>query len=233
MGGQGIERRQVLRYIGIASVAGTFPGFQRWAFACQDHVMEMPAPSATASSQTYTPLFFTAQQFEMVEHLAEMIIPADDKAGAKQAGVAEFIDFMVANRVPVDSNYDIRSANDAIRAGNDAQVRFQAGIDWLNAQSRLYFGHEFMASSSEEQTRLLEELAYKDKYKPATAQGREFFQMLRDYTVIGFYTSKSGLESLDFPGLQTVWAHMPGCDHMDDPEHAHLDEPRTIDVAVI
>ncbi len=234
MGGQGIERRQVLRYIGIASVAGTFPGFNRWAFACQDHVMEHAATTtAPASSQPYTPLFFSEQQFAMVEHLAEMIIPADDKPGAKQAGVAEFIDFMLANRVPVDSRYDIRSANDAMRAGDEAQVRFQAGLDWMNAQSKLYFGHEFMACAAEEQNRLLEELAYKDKYKPVTAQGREFFQMMRDYTVIGFYTSKPGLESLDFPGLQTVWAHMPGCDHMDDLEHSHLDEPKTIDLAVI
>lgn len=58
MGGQGIERRQVLRYIGIASVAGTFPGFSRWAFACQDHVMEAPARAAVGSPQPYKPLFF-------------------------------------------------------------------------------------------------------------------------------------------------------------------------------
>jgi gluconate 2-dehydrogenase gamma chain len=239
MGGQGIERRQVLRYIGLASVAGTFPGFNRWAFACQDHVMEahvMEAPAAAAAATAptvYTPLFFSPQQFELVEHLTEMIIPADDKPGAKQAGVAEFIDFMVANRVPVDSTYDIRSTNDAIRAGDEAQVRFQAGLDWLNAQSKLDFGREFMACGADEQNRLLEELAYKDKYKPATAQGRQFFQLIRDYTVVGFYTSKMGLESLDFPGLQTVYAHMPGCDHMDDPEHARLDEPKSIDFAVL
>ena len=34
MAGQGIERRRILRYIGIASVASTFPGFHRWTFAC-------------------------------------------------------------------------------------------------------------------------------------------------------------------------------------------------------
>jgi len=40
--------------------------------------------------------------------LAEMIIPEDETAGAKQAGVAEFIDFMVANRVAVSASRDIR-----------------------------------------------------------------------------------------------------------------------------
>jgi hypothetical protein len=59
----------------------------------------------------------------MVEHLAEMIIPEDDTPGAKEAGVAEFIDFMLANRVPVSSSRDVRSAEDAIEAGNETQNR--------------------------------------------------------------------------------------------------------------
>ena len=29
-----IERREVLRFIGMASAAAAFPGFQRWVFAC-------------------------------------------------------------------------------------------------------------------------------------------------------------------------------------------------------
>ena len=96
MGGQGVERRDILRFIGIASVAGAFPGFSKWAFACaQAHVHPPVATSAQATPGPYKPLFFSAQHYQMVEHLAEMIIPADDALGAKQAGVAEFIDFMV------------------------------------------------------------------------------------------------------------------------------------------
>jgi gluconate 2-dehydrogenase gamma chain len=97
LGGQGIERREILRYIGIAAVAGTFPGFNKWAFACpHDH----PQPATPASSSTpYKPLFFSPEHYRMVEHIAEMIIPEDETPGARQAGVAEFIDFMVANRV--------------------------------------------------------------------------------------------------------------------------------------
>ena len=80
----------------------------------------------------------------MVEHLAEMIIPEDDTPGAKQAGVAEFIDFMVANRVPVSTSREIRSTEDAIAAGNEAQTRFIAGLDWMNARSHSEFGQDFM-----------------------------------------------------------------------------------------
>lgn len=220
MGGQGIERREILRYIGIAAVASTFPGFSQWAFACpQDHPQSTLPPAA---AESYKPLFFSPPHYRMVEHLAEMIIPEDDTPGAKRAGVAEFIDFMVANRVPVSTSRDIRSTEDGIQAGNEAQIRFIAGLDWMNARSHSEFGREFMECTSEQQNRLMEELAYKAKFKPTTESGRAFFQLIRDYTVVGYYTTKIGLESLGYPGLRSVWPAMPGCSHPNDPEHAHL-----------
>lgn len=161
----------------------------------------------------------------MVEQLTEMIIPADDTPGAKGAGVAEFIDFMVANRVPVSARRDVRSTQDAIELGNEAQNRFLSGLDWLNARSKSEFGHEFLECSPEQQKSLLEQLAYKAKFKPATESGREFFRFVRDYTVVGYYTTKVGLESIGYPGLRAVWPSLPGCSHPDDPEHAYLREP--------
>lgn len=222
MGGQGVERREILRYIGIAAVAGSFPGFSQWVFACpQDH----PEKSTPAPSASYKPLFFSPQQYRMVEHLAEMIIPEDETPGARQAGVAEFIDFMVANRVPVSTSRDIRSTDEAIAAGDEAQNRFLAGLGWMDARSHSEFKRDFMDCTPEQQNGLLEEIAYKAKFTPTTERGREFFQMMRDYTVVGYYTTKIGLESLGYPGLRTVWPSMPGCSHPDDPEHAHLREP--------
>ena len=222
MGGQGVERREILRYIGIAAVAGTFPGFSKWVFACpQDHA----STSSLAASSSYKPLFFSPQRYQMVERLAEMIIPEDDTPGAKQAGVAEFIDFMVANRVPVTGSRDIRSTDDAIEAGNDAQVKFITGLGRMDARSHAEFGKNFMDLSADDQTSLLEELAYKAKFKSTTESGRAFFQMMRDYTVVGYYTTKIGLQSLGYPGLRAIWPKMPGCSHPDDPEHANLREP--------
>ena len=224
MGGQSIERRDILRFIGIASVAATFPGFSKWAFACAQNHQHAAAETQTAPGP-YKPLFFSPQQYRMIEHLAEMIIPTDDSPGAKEAGVAEFIDFMVANRVPVSARRDVRSTDDTIQMGAEAQNRFVSGLDWINARSQSEFGHEFMGCSPEQQQNLLEELAYKAKFKPATESGREFFRFMRDYTVVGYYTTKIGLESLGYPGLRLFWPAMPGCTHPNDPEHAHLPEP--------
>jgi hypothetical protein len=88
-----------------------------------------------------------------------------------------------------------------------------------------------MQCAPEEQNNLLEELAYKDKFKPTTEAGRAFFQMMRDYTVVGYYTTEIGLETLGDPGLQTAWSHMPGCPHRDDPEHKNLREPAAAGVS--
>ena len=223
MGGQSFERRDILRFIGIASVAGTFPGFSKWAFACaQNHQHAAAGGVAQTSAGPYKPLFFSPQQYRMVEHLAEIIIPADDAPGAKEAGVAEFIDFMVANRVPVISQRDVRSTEDAIQMGTEAQNQFVSGLDWMNARGKSDFGHDFLDCSPEQQQSLLEELAYKAKFKPTTEGGREFFRLMRDYTVVGYYTTKIGLESIGYPGLRLFWPAMPGCSHPDDPEHVHL-----------
>jgi hypothetical protein len=132
---------------------------------------------------------------------------------------------MVANRVPVSTSRDIRSTEDAIEIGNDAQQQFLAGLGWMNARSRSEFGREFMDCTSAQQNDLLDELAYKAKFKPATESGRAFFRLMRDYTVVGYYTTKIGLESLGYPGLRSVWPKMPACRHPDDPEHANLREP--------
>jgi len=223
LGGQGVERREILRYIGIATVASSFPGFSKWAFACSHDTSQ--SPSSTSPRSSYAPLFLSAQQYRMVEHLAEMIIPEDDTPGAKQAGVAEFIDFMLASRVPVSGSRDVRSTADAIEAGNDAQVRFISGLNWMNMRSHSDFGHDFTDCTAEQQNGMLEGLAYQNKFKPNTETGRAFFQMMRDYTVVGYYTTKIGLESIGYPGLRGIWPKMPGCSHPDDPKHLKLPKP--------
>jgi hypothetical protein len=222
MGGQGIERREILRYIGIASVAATFPGFRQWSFACaHEH------PVAQAATQPYKPLFFSPEHFQLVEQLSDMIIPSDDTPGAKAAGVPEFIDFMLANRVPVTMGEPARSVADTLTFGNQIQVQFLGGLDWLNARAKVECGREFMGCTAQQQTSLLEELAYKAKFKPATETGRDFFQLIRTYTVVGYYTTRIGLESLGYPGLRMVWPAMPGCANPKDPEHAHLRDGST------
>jgi gluconate 2-dehydrogenase gamma chain len=198
MAGQGVARRRILKILGTAAVAAQFPGFSKWAFAC-GHVGNAALPIKPAA---YRPQFFTAAEYSMVERLTDLIIPSDATPGAKEAGVAEFIDFMVAS-------------------DPDVQYGFRTGLTWLNAYSEQTAGKKFLELSAEQQTLLLEPLAYKNKTRAGLDAGRRFIRMIREFTVMGFYTSEIGFKELDNPALK-FYAESPECPHKNDPEHRHL-----------
>src|SRR5579864_2147791 len=99
MGQQGVERRKMLGILAAASVASKFPGFRVWAFACNHEAPE--GEVAKANKGPYQPLFFSADEYALIERLTDLIIPNDGQPGAREAGVSEFIDFMVANSATV------------------------------------------------------------------------------------------------------------------------------------
>jgi gluconate 2-dehydrogenase subunit 3-like protein len=200
MAGQGIQRREMLRILGTAAAAAHFPGFSKWGFAC-GHIGNAALQIKPA---LYNPQFFTPAEYVMVERLAEIIIPSDGTPGAKEAGVAEFIDFMVASDPEV-------------------QYPFRMGLGWLNAHSERTAGKRFIELTSEQQNSLLEPLGFKDKARPGEEDGRKFFSMMREYTVTGFYTSEIGFKELDNPALK-FYSESPVCPHKDDPEHKHLSQ---------
>ncbi len=198
MAGQGIQRREILRILGTAAAAAQFPGFSKWAFAC-GHVGNAALQIKPAE---YKLQFFTPAEYALVERLAEMIIPSDATPGAKEAGVAEFIDFMIFS-------------------DPEAQYDFRTGLTWMNAHSERGTGKKFVELTPDQQTSLLEPLAYKDKARAGDEEGCRFFSMMREYTVTGFYSSEIGFKELDNPALKS-YAESPECPHKDDPEHAHL-----------
>jgi hypothetical protein len=198
MAGQGIQRREMLRILGTAAAAAHFPGFSKWAFAC-GHIGNAVLQIKPA---IYHPKFFTAGEYVMVEQLADIIIPSDSTPGAKEAGVAEFIDFMVAS-------------------DPGAQYPFRMGLAWLNAHSERGVGKRFLELTSEQQNSLLEPLGFKDKARPGEEDGRKFFGLMREFTVTGFYTSEIGFKELDNPALK-FYSESPECPHKDDREHLHL-----------
>jgi len=198
MAGQGVGRRQILQILGTAAAAAQFPGFRKWGFAC-GHIGNAALQIKPAE---YRPQFFTAPQYAMVERLAEIIIPSDSTPGAKEAGVAEFIDFMVAS-------------------DPDEQYGFRTGLTWLDAHSEQTAGRKFMEISPQQQISLLEPLGFKDKARLGEEDGRRFFRLMREYTVTGFYTSEIGFKELDNPALK-LYSESPECPHKEDREHRRL-----------
>src|SRR6266849_3527166 len=204
MGGQGIERRESIRMIGMVSAAGVLPGFRRWGFACGHEVPGNQA--ALGAVANFQPQFFTEGEFQLVDGLAELIIPADDHPGAHDAGVAEFIDFMVFSSA--DLGYG--------QAGSAVGEHFRSGLVWMNTRSQALYAHLFLECTTEQQTEFLGYLAYKDRFRAGEEEGRSFFRLIKDYTIKGYYSSRIGMEALGDPSLTTMWAEMPGWPHLDD-----------------
>jgi gluconate 2-dehydrogenase gamma chain len=198
MAGQSIERREVLRILTVAAGVAAFPGFSKWSFACT-HIGD---PLAQIKPAVYCPVFFTAPEYALVELLTDLIIPSDDTPGAHDAGVSEFVDLMVS-RDP------------------ELQRDFRTGLSWLNMRSQQTAGKVFVDLKPAQQTTMLESVAYQKKLRAGDEPGQKFFNLFREYTVMGFYTSEIGLKELDYPGLR-FYAESPACPHKDDPEHRHL-----------
>ena len=186
----------------MAAAAATFPAFSKWSFA----LGSLPSLAAQIQPVRYQPQFFTPAEYALVERLAAIIIPTDETPGAAEAGVAEFIDVMTS-RDP------------------ELQHSLRPGLAWLNKHSQKLQGKPFLGLTPDAQVALLEPLAYQKKFRAGEEPGRRFFDRMREYTIMGFYTSEVGLKELDFPGLQ-FYAESPACPHQGDPEHRHLPPPR-------
>ncbi|HKP12562.1 MAG TPA: gluconate 2-dehydrogenase subunit 3 family protein [Blastocatellia bacterium] len=207
MAGQSVERREVLRIFSLAAAASQFPGFKAWAFA-HDHSSDEQHPHAiqkkpASQGEAYRPQFFTPEEYALVVRLTELIIPTDDTPGARAAGVSEFVDFMAASDPPL-------------------QPRFRRGLTWMNAHAIKLYGARFLELDGERANEMLSHLAYKDRQRLGEEDGQAFFRLMREYTLMGFYTSRVGMQVLDVPALKQYYAASPACPHTDNREHLDL-----------
>ncbi len=205
MANQGADRRQVLEMLAKAAAASQFPGFFRWTFAQQHEHADHTAPPPRATS--YQPAYFSPSEFHTIDVLTGLIIPQDENPGAREAGVSEFIDFLAAH------------------GEQDIQQPMRDGLKWLDAAARKNHGAIFTELAPAQQNEILTAIAYSKGAPSDAPEGRAFFHLIRRYTVMGYYTSRAGLQALDYPGLR-FYTESPACPHTNDPEHRHLPPPK-------
>lgn len=147
---------------------------------------------ARESGSPYTPVFFTAHEYQTVVVLVDLVIPRDDRSGsATDAGVPEFIDYIVWDQKAM-------------------QTPTRGGLAWLDNESRERFGHPFIESTDEQRRAVLDEIAWPTKARPEMSQGVAFFNDFRDLTASGFFSSRMGVTDLQYLG-NTVVAEWKGC----------------------
>lgn len=142
--------------------------------------------------QVTSTTFFTPHELATITVLGDIIIPKDSVSGsASDAKVPEFIEFIVKD-MP------------------DHQVPMRGGLRWLDLQSVKLFTKAFKDCTHEQQIALVDQIAYPKKAKPAMAQGVAFFNLMRDLTSTGFYTSEMGGKDLGYMGnMPNQWNGVP------------------------
>jgi gluconate 2-dehydrogenase gamma chain len=174
----GMNRRKALQLLGSAPAAAGFVWTEAEAFQAQQRARQARRPSAPA----FKPRFFTAREYAAVAVLAEMIIPKDERSGgAVEAGVPEFIDFMMVDQPA-------------------RQVPMRGGLAWLNQECNARFDRTFTGATEAQRRQVLDEISGLEPARPDQSHGLAFFRSFRDLTATGFWTSKMGMEDLQFMG---------------------------------
>ncbi|WP_350293646.1 gluconate 2-dehydrogenase subunit 3 family protein [uncultured Croceitalea sp.] len=140
--------------------------------------------------------FFNEHQRETMTVLCDLILPPSDEfKGASDADVVSFIDFMARDT-----------------ESEKMQTDLKGGLMWLDHKCNTENGVVFKSATEAQQKAILDEIAY---YNPKTPENERpfevnFFSMVRNMTMSGFYTTKIGIEELGYKGnMPNVWNGVP------------------------
>jgi len=136
--------------------------------------------------------FFTDHELATITILGDIIIPKDDVSGsASDAKVTDFIAYIV-NDMP------------------EHQTPMRGGLRWLDLQCLNRYDKTFKDCSSQQQIEMVDQIAYPKKAKPEMKPGVAFFNLMRNLTATGFYTSAIGVKDVGYLGnAPNQWNGVP------------------------
>jgi gluconate 2-dehydrogenase gamma chain len=164
------SRRDLVRTIALSTTLGGLT-----AEAAQ-HVHQTAEAERKTSGGVYKPKCFNEHEYRTLGMLTELIVPGAEKGGAR-----EFIDLLA-------------SQNDELAA------IYTGGIAWLDREMERRYSAKFADAKPNQQTALLDLIAYRKNDSPELGPGIRFFDWVRKMTVDAYYTSKAGIEELGFQG---------------------------------
>jgi len=130
-------------------------------------------PAALAQQTAWKPIFFDAHQNETVVALTDLIVPATDTPGAKDANVNRYIDLFLSD-------------GDAVQ-----RARFVEGLGMLDGRAAKAHGQPFVKLTRAQQTALLTEL---------DSGGDAFFRLAKSLTSRIYFNTAQGYRQLNKGG---------------------------------
>jgi len=126
----------------------------------------------------WKPEFLSQEQGLLITQIAEIIIPKTDTPGAKDVGVPAFIDIMLK---------DVHS--------KEEQDRFLMGLKAFEVEAKNTYGNPFSELKEEDQKAFVKKIhdeAVKSYLAQVPAPPRPFILMMKEFTMLGFFTSEIG-----------------------------------------
>jgi gluconate 2-dehydrogenase gamma chain len=162
------------------------------AIDSKDNVDDRMAEEVAYNKKLQSEKFFTDHEMGTIVVLGDIIIPKDEVSGsASDAKVGDFIEFIVKDM-------------------EQYQVPMRGGLRWLDLQCLNKYEKPFKECSSQQQIQMVDQIAYPKKAKPEMKQGVTFFNLMRNLTVTGFYTTKIGYDDVGFMGNRpNQWNGVP------------------------
>lgn len=141
------------------------------------------------------PRTMTEAQLRTTAALSDLILPEDERSpSASAVGVPDFIDEWVSAPYPQQ---------------RDDRERILAGLEWLEQQSRDRFGTAFANAGEDQQSAVVDAIAYPDAAANLDEQA-EFFRRFRYLAVGAFYTTEAGIEDVGYIGNVPIAGPYPG-----------------------
>jgi hypothetical protein len=198
-----MDRRKSIKSILLGSVAGGLvlhgckPGEEQEALA-QELVKDRNYFGRTPEeleeiAKLNAEQFFNEHELQTIEVLSNLILPPNENGGPTEAGVPDFIEFM-AKDIP------------------ELQNTLRGGLMWLDHKSNTDHGSEFKSTPETSQKEILDAIAF---YKADLSMDQQpleiqFFSLMRNLTLTGYYTSKVGIKDLGYKGnMPNVWDGVP------------------------
>jgi hypothetical protein len=185
-------------------------------------------------SGPFVPQAFAHEEFPVIRRLVEIILGEDLKNSEETPApgapasigdeVAEWIDLVVASaptvralalNLPADQRalaIAYFGAEDPVRELETSEPErvCREGLAWLGEESRRRFAKNFLDAAPADQVELVTSVSDARTDKTAANAGTRFYDLLKAESIRGFYTSRRGLNELDFKG-NSFYPESPGC----------------------
>jgi hypothetical protein len=153
------------------------------AAADAQHVHETVAAEKAAQKGPYKPKALTAHEFATLQRLSDLIIPADEHSqGALETGAADFIDFLC-------------------NASDEMRDIYSGGLMWLDEEmKRRYSGTMFVDAPPDQQTAMLDLIAWRKNASEELNPGIRFFAFCRRMVADAYYSHPIGYKEVGYMG---------------------------------